>query len=128
MKKALLLASILCLLSSAFGQPKQQPQQKRTNYVSYEMNAGGDNLIQIVINIRLNAMLLDDDNFQKYKNGVDYRQLSYGMSIQTATNPTYIVPPKKQHWHLVLDNGGRPLAGNAGVRLYSLVGDLPRDS
>ena len=67
MKKVLLLVSILCLLSSAFGRQNQQPLQKRTNYVSYEMDAGVDNLIQIVINVRLNAMLLDDDNFQKYK-------------------------------------------------------------
>jgi len=118
MKKALLLASILCLSSSAFS------QQKRTNYVFYEMNAGTENLIQVVINVRLNAFLLDDDNFPKYKNGLDWKQIRADVSIQTATNPTYIVPPKKQHWYLVIDNGGKPLGGNLGVRLFSLDKDL----
>jgi len=129
MKKVLLLVSILCLSSSAlclsssaFGQQNQQQQRK--NYVSDEMNAGPENLVQIVINVRLYAFLLDDDNFQKYRNGVDYRQLRYGVSTQTLTNPTYVVPPTKQHWHLVIDNGGQPFNVNPAVKLYSLVKNL----
>lgn len=126
-KKVLLLVSILCLSLSAFGQQNKQPQpqQKRTNYIFYEIgDAGTDNLILIVTNARLNILLLDDDNFQKYKNGVDNRQLSYGVLAQMAANPTYI-SPQKGHWHLIIDNGGQPL-GNVGVRLY-LAKELPQE-
>lgn len=117
MNRAIVLTFILCLPSIAFS------QQKRANYVSYETEAGTENLIQIVINVRLNAYLLDDDNFKKYVRGVPGQA---AVEVLTATNPTYIVPPTKQHWHLVIDNGGRPFIGNASVRVFSLIGDLPQ--
>ena len=112
MKKLLLLISILCLSSSAFN---QQPQ-RRANYYHYEMDAVPLSVIQVNLNAKVNVFLLDDDNFQKYRDGKGFAYSAGGLLPYT---PFYIVPPKQQHWYLVMDAGGRPFTANVPVRLFS---------
>ena len=117
MKKVLLLVSILCLSSSAFS------QQKRINYTYYEMDAGPESLIQVALTAQLNARLYDSDNFQKYRDGNPDAQAD--LEVKVTKQLTYFKPPKKQHWFLVLDNGGQRFSVGGIVRLFSLVEEIP---
>jgi hypothetical protein len=86
------------------------------------MDAGREKLILVALQqYKMNAFLFDDDNFEKYKNGEAARP---DVTTQTVMNPIVIVPPRKQHWHLVIDNGGKPFNVNIAVQLFSLDKDL----
>ena len=117
MKKFLLLVSILCLSSSTFS------QQKRINYLYYEMDAGTKDLIQIQVSNQLFVRLYDSDNFQKYRDGKLDPQAALEQFV--TASPTYIAPPKNQHWFLVLDNKGQVFAVNKIVQILSLVQQVP---
>jgi hypothetical protein len=118
MKKFLVLIFILCLSSSVFG---QQPQpQRRVNYYFYEMDAGPLSLIQITLNAPANVLLLDEGNFQNYR---DVKRFDYvGGSYTPST--FYLVPPKQQRWYLVIDQRGGPLTVNPLIRLFSAPTEL----
>jgi hypothetical protein len=117
MKKVLLLVSILCLSSGTLS------QQKRINYLYYEMDAGTKDLIQIQLSNKLVARLYDSDNFQKYRDGKPDPQAAREQIA--AVSPTYIAPPKNQHWFLVLDNEGQSFSVNKIVQILSLVQQVP---
>ena len=116
MKRLLFLISVLCLClsSNVFG---QQPRP-RANYYYYGVDAGPENVIQVQVSNPLTVRFLDDSNFQKYQDGRQDVVTTAGALITTAA-PYHIVPPKEQHWYVVIENRGLPFSANVVVRLFS---------
>lgn len=120
MRRILLVIFMLGVSSSVFGQ-----QTRRVNYYYYEMDADDKSLVQITSNAQLNVYLFDKDNFQKYQQNQQFHYdsgTSFAVTQQGAVLPMYLVPPKKQHWYLVLDNRNGlpfPQGMRLGVVLFS---------
>ena len=113
MKRLLLLISILCLSSSGFS---QQPPHPRLNYYHCDMTAGPDDIIRITLKSQLTVYLYDDDTFRKYKDG---EPVQIPGRIVTAS-PYILVPPKQQHWHVVIDAGSQPIPSSVDVKVFLL--------
>ena len=111
MKKVLLLISILFVSLSVFSQ--QQPP--RVNYYYYDAEAGSENYFRVLLPIQANVYLLDNDNFQKYKDG---RVFTYAFGRWVTVSSLDITPPKQQHWYLVTDRNGQKFASGR-VLLFS---------
>ena len=60
-----------------------------------------------------NVLLLDSSNFQKYKNGLQYKYFGGHMTTSISTIPI----PHTAHWHLVVDLGGYAGSVESSVRL-----------
>lgn len=70
----------------------------------------GDILI-ITVDRKVNIYLLDNINFQKYKNGNSFEYFSSGSN----SSPYSITVPRTDHWYIVLD-----LGGGTGILNYSI--------
>lgn len=112
MNRVLLLICFLCLSSSALGQ-----QDHRLNYYYYEMDAGPLDVIQLMGNLSVHVLVLDEDNFQKYKNAKPLTEITAGFQGAVQTFPAYVVPPKAAHWYLVVDRNGNPFPNGATFRV-----------
>lgn len=72
------------------------------NFLHYEVDAGPNNVIQVILDKEANVRLLDSDNFQKYQAGQQHKY--YGGLAQAS--PLNLKPPHIGHWHVVIDLGG----------------------
>jgi hypothetical protein len=68
--------------------------------------AAGDSIEVTLAGNAANVLLLDEDNFQKYRQGKPYHHDGGGY---VRTSPFRIQAPQPGRWHLVVD-----LAGGAG--------------
>lgn len=102
---------------------RQQTPPPRVNYYYYEMDAGPLNVIQITLKVQANVFLVDKDNFQRYKDG---QAFTYAFGIWALRDPIHIVPPKEQHWYVVIDAKGNKFTPNAVVRLFSESKEIPQ--
>ena len=71
-------------------------------FLHWDINAGPDNVIQVELDQQANVLLMDDINFNCYRNGRSYRYFG-GLAKQS---PSTLVPPHSGHWHVVVDLGG----------------------
>jgi hypothetical protein len=71
-----------------------------SDLLHYDFDAGPNNIIQIILNpnTKANVQLLDELNFENYKNG---RKYSYFGDI--VDDSTSLRPPRYGHWHLIID-------------------------
>lgn len=83
------------------------------NYLHWEFDAGPKNIIEVTLDKQANVLLLDILNYQKYRNGQQYRY--YG-GLATVS-PAKITPPHFGHWYLVVDLGGYPGTVRASARV-----------
>lgn len=60
-----------------------------------------------------NILLLDNLNFQKYRNGKDYKY--YGGHVTTSVSTFPI--PHTGHWHVAIDLGGYGGSVHSSVRM-----------
>ncbi|EKQ57295.1 MULTISPECIES: DUF1883 domain-containing protein [unclassified Clostridium] len=80
-------------------------------YSYEEGNFKKGDILSIAIDRKVNIYLMDNINFQRYKNNMNCEY--YG---GVATCSTYnITVPRTGHWYIVMD-----LGGNAGILNYSI--------
>jgi hypothetical protein len=71
-------------------------------FLHWDMDAGPDNLIQVEFDRQANVLLMDDVNFNSYRNGRSYRYFG-GLATRS---PVRLVPPHAARWHVVVNLGG----------------------
>lgn len=76
---------------------------------------GIDDVVLVTLDRQANAMLLDDSNFDAYRQGRSFRY--YGGWV--TKSPVRLSPPHHSHWHVVVDMG--PCGGTvrAGIRVVA---------
>ena len=83
------------------------------NFLQRELNIGPDDAVEVTLDGQANVMLLDTENFDRYRQGESFRY--HGGLVKTS--PAQLVPPHGGRWHLVVDLGGFPGHVRAGVRV-----------
>jgi hypothetical protein len=84
-------------------------------YLHYEFDAGPEDIIEVHLDRAANVQLLDDANYDQYRNGRSFRYHG-GYAKQT---PVRLTPPHPGHWHVVIDLGGGAGTVRATARLVS---------
>lgn len=82
------------------------------NYLHYEFDAGPQDAIEVVLDKAANVLMLDQINYQHYRSRERY---DYHGGYVTVS-PYVIQPPRQDHWHIVIDLGGRAGTVRASVR------------
>lgn len=82
------------------------------NYLHYELQLSGQDLVEVTLDRQANVRLLDDLNYSSYQRGGQHRY--YGGLAKSS--PVRLRPPHAGHWHLVVDLGGYPGTVTASVR------------
>ena len=82
-------------------------------FLHYELKLVTYNKVRIDLNKQANALLLDNSNFQNYRNGMKYRYYG-GHATKT---PVILSAPTSGEWHLVIDSGGYTGTIKASVSL-----------
>lgn len=85
------------------------------DYLHYEFDANGGDVIEVTLDRAANVQLLDPANFENYKNGRGYR---YHGGYAT-TSPVRLAVPRDGKWHVVIDLGGGAGRVRAVPRLIS---------
>jgi hypothetical protein len=86
-------------------------------FLHQELDLGPNDLLEVILDNTANVLLLDPDNYTKYRNRQPY-QYQGGYATHS---PYHIQPPSPGRWHLVID-----LGGNAGrVRAWSRILPAP---
>ena len=67
-----------------------------------EFDIGPDNTVVVTLDRQANVFLVDNANFQNFRNGRQYRYYG-GLAKRT---PVHLSPPHYGHWHLVINLGG----------------------
>lgn len=82
-------------------------------FLHYSITAGPTNIVKVTLDSWANVLLLDDNNFNKYRRGERYQY--YGGHV--ANSPYSIRPPHHGHWNVVIDRGGYTGTVRASVNL-----------
>ncbi len=83
------------------------------NYLHYEIDAGPQTVIEVDLDNAANVQLLDNVNYENYLSGRPYRYTGgYAKS-----SPLRLIPPRSDHWHLVVDLGGYAGSVRASARI-----------
>lgn len=82
-------------------------------FLHYQFSAGPSDRIVVTLDKQANVLLLDDANFQAYRQGRRYRY--YGGWVKRS--PFHLRPPYFAHWNVVINLGGRAGRVNASCRL-----------
>lgn len=85
-------------------------------FLHQEMEVGPDDLIEVTLNNPANVLLLDSDNYEKYRNNRPYR---YAKGGYVRHSPFRLRAPSQGSWHVVIDLGGGPGHIRAWVRIFS---------
>ncbi len=72
------------------------------HFLHYSLNLGPHDVVQVEIKAKAYVRLVDDENYEAYRGGQNYRYFG-GMAERSPAN---IKPPYKGHWHLCIDLGG----------------------
>lgn len=83
------------------------------NHLHQEFDVGPDDLIEVALNGQANVMLLDSQNYERYRRREPFQY--YGGFAEVS--PFRLVPARQGRWHLVVDLGGMAGSVRAGVRL-----------
>jgi hypothetical protein len=68
----------------------------------YEFDAGEQDVIRVRLDKQACVRLLDTANYSHYRSGRDHHY--YGGVAKVS--PVDLRPPRRDHWHLVIDLGG----------------------
>ena len=85
-------------------------------------SGGSESTVVVTLTGQANVMLLDDGNFSAYRAG---RSFNYYGGWATRS-PVQLVPPRRAHWHVVVDLGGHGGTVRAAVRVVTLSNTLSR--
>jgi hypothetical protein len=72
-------------------------------YLHRVIDAGPDDILEVTLDHPANVQLLDQENFERYKQGQAYRYFGGGY---VQTSPFRLRVPFKGRWHVVVDLGG----------------------
>ncbi len=86
------------------------------NYLHYEYDAGPDDVLEVTLEGKANVLLLDDENFEKYRTGYRHTATQGGWA---KVSPVHFVPPHRGRWHVVIDRGG--FAGTVAASVKQLA-------
>jgi hypothetical protein len=76
------------------------------DHLHSEIVVGAEQIVQVTLGgNQSNVLLLDDDNYEKYRKGESY---TYRAGGAFSVSPAVIRPPTPGRWHLVIDLGGAP--------------------
>lgn len=87
------------------------------NFLHSRFAAQKVDTVEVSLDGQANVMLLDDHNFDNYKQGRDFRYVG-GLAKVT---PCRLSPPADGFWNLVVDLGGRSGQVRAGFRVLKAV-------
>lgn len=82
-------------------------------FLYFGFSGGPEHLVLVTLDGQANVMLLDDCNFNAYRNG---RAIHYNGGWATRS-PVRLNPPHHGRWHLVIDRGGYAGSVRAGIRV-----------
>lgn len=82
-------------------------------FLHQEFDAGPDDVVEVSLDGQANVMLLDPENFDRYRKGESFKYHG-GLARES---PTRLVPPGRGRWHVVVDLGGYSGTVRAGMRL-----------
>lgn len=85
------------------------------NYLSYEIDAGPQDTIQVTLDKQANVKLLDSSNYQNYRSGQQHTY--YGGLAKRS--PLNLKAPYSGHWYLVIDLGGYAGTVRASVQVVN---------
>lgn len=85
------------------------------NYLHQEFDIGPGEVIEVSLDHAANVLLLDSTNYSHYRGGDSYRY--HGGYV--TSSPYRISPPRRDHWHLVVDLGGYAGTVRASARVLS---------
>jgi len=71
-------------------------------HLLYSVHVGSDEFVQVKLDKQANVFLVDNDNYEKYRNREDFQY--YGGMAKKS--PASLKPPSPGHWRLVVDLGG----------------------
>jgi len=83
------------------------------NFLHYEFQLEAGAVVQVTLDRQANVRLLDDANFQSYRQGRQHRYFG-GLA---KVFPARVTAPHSGHWHLVVDLGGFPGTVTASVNV-----------
>ena len=83
------------------------------NYLVYELNAQGGDVVQVTLDKQANVRLMDSTNYQSYRNGRRH-QFHGGLA---KTSPCCVPVPHTGRWYVTIDLGGYGGRVNASVRV-----------
>ncbi len=86
-------------------------------YIHFPLDLGAHDVLQVELETDAYLRLVDDDNYEAYRQGKNYRYYG-GLAEQSPAN---IKPPKQGHWHLCIDLGGKEGKLNAQVHIIKEV-------
>lgn len=83
------------------------------DYLSYEFDAGPNDIIEVTFDRQANVVLLDRVNYQNFRAGRRYKYQG-GLATQS---PVRLSPPRQGHWYVVVHLGGYAGKVRASARL-----------
>ena len=83
------------------------------NFLHQEIDVGPDDVVEVTLDGQANVMLLDPENYDRYRKGESFRYHG-GLA---KTSPVRLVPPHRGRWYVVVDLGGFAGRVRAGVRV-----------
>ncbi|MDX1969969.1 MAG: DUF1883 domain-containing protein [Planctomycetaceae bacterium] len=87
------------------------------NFLHFELDLGCDDAVEVTLNHQANVRLLDDANFERYRNGQHHKYYG-GLATES---PVVIPAPRSGHWHVVVDLGGYAGKVSASVGVLKAV-------
>ncbi len=84
-------------------------------FLHYEFDVRPGDVIEVSLDRAANVQLLDDANYDSYRNGRPYHY--HGGHAKQS--PVHLTPPQQGHWHVVIDLGGGAGSVRATARLTS---------
>ena len=82
------------------------------DYLHSELKVADDEVVHVTLSGHsANVLLMDDQNFEKYKKGEAF---AYHGGYYTKS-PAVLKPPRPGSWHLIVDLGGKPGQVSASV-------------
>ena len=86
-------------------------------YIHFPLDLGAHDVLQVELESDAYLRLVDDDNYEAYRLGKNYRYFG-GLAEKSPAN---IKPPKQGHWHLCIDLGGKDGKLSAQVHIIKEV-------
>jgi Domain of unknown function (DUF1883) len=83
------------------------------NFLDYEADASGGDIVEVTLDSQANVRLLDSINFSRYQRGQQHQ----GIGGRALRSPVRLAVPSSGHWHVVVDPGGYVGTVGASVRV-----------
>ncbi len=82
------------------------------NFLVWEIEAGPNETIQVLLDAQANVYLLDRANYSEYERGEPFQ---YNTGVWATITPVKMTAPHQGVWHVIVDLGG--YAGHVAARV-----------